>query len=68
MNTAACCATLPARARLRHHEPMGSDCDGIDYESLAAILAVVAVAIAAFTQLNHNLSHRGPGKSASGKM
>ena len=55
--TAACCATLPTRARLRHHhEPIGCDCDGVDYEGLVTVLAV---AIAAFTKLNHNLSRRG---------
>ena len=41
--TAACCATLPTRARLRHlPEPMGSDCDGVDYASLASVLAVAS--------------------------
>ena len=30
----ACCAPLPTRVRLtHHHEPMGSKCDGVDYES-----------------------------------
>ena len=48
----ACCATLPTRARLRHHRaPMGSNCDGVDYESLATVLIV---ATAAFTKLNYN--------------
>ena len=47
------CAPLPTRARLRHHhEPMGSDRDGIDYESLATLLAV---AIAAFSKRNQKL-------------
>ena len=63
---AACCAPLPTRARLRPlHEPMGSDCDGVDHESLASVLAV---AIAAFTKLNHNLSPRGKGQSVSGRI
>ena len=36
-----CCVSLSAGARLGpHHEPMGSDSDGDDYESLAALLAV----------------------------
>ena len=47
---------LPTRARLRHpHEPMGSDCDDVDYESLTTVLAV---AIAAFTKLNRLVSSR----------
>ena len=41
---------IPPRARLRHHhEPMESDRDGADYESLASVLEV---AIAAFTTVN----------------
>ena len=35
--------------------------DGVDYESLTS---VIAVAIAIFTKLNHNLSHQGRGQSA----
>ena len=63
---AACCATLPTRARLRHHHgPMGSECDGVDYESLATVLAV---AIAAFTKHNHDWPRRGRGQSASGRQ
>ena len=43
----ACCAALPTRARFRHHhEPMGLDCDGIDHESHATLLAVAIGALA----------------------
>ena len=44
----------PTHASLRHHhEPKGSEYDGVDCESLAPLLAV---AIAAFFKRNHNLS------------
>ena len=43
-----CCVPIPTATHLgRHHEPMGSDSDGDDYESLATLLAV---AIAAFAR------------------
>ena len=64
--TAACCAALPTRARVRHHhEPMGSACDGVDYESLASVLTV---AIAAFSKPDQNWSGRGRGQSPSGRI
>ena len=54
------------RARVRHHhEPMESGSDGVDHKSLASVLAV---AIAAFTKLNHNLSRRGQGQLVSGRI
>ena len=57
---------VPPRAGLRHHhEPMESDSDGVDYESLASVLAV---AIAAFPKFNHSLSRRGQGQSVSGRV
>ena len=66
-STAACCATLPTGARLRHlHEPMGSYGGGVDYESHASVLAVVASA--AFIKLNHNLSSRAQGQPVSGRI
>ena len=41
----------------RHHESMGSDSDGVDYESLAA--AVLAVVIVALTTLTRQLASSG---------
>ena len=63
-STSRICPTLlfpiTPRARLRlHHEPMESDSDGIDYESLASVLAV------GITKPIHNLSRRGQGQSVS---
>ena len=58
----------PRRARLRHHhEPMESDSDRVDYESLASVLAL-RVEIAAFTKPNHNLSSRGQRQSMSRRI
>ena len=58
--------SIPPRARFRHHhELMESYSDNVDYESLACVLAV---AIAAFTKLNHNLSHRRQGQSMSRRI
>ena len=62
-STLLLCPVTP-RAILRHHEPMELDSDRVDYESLAS----VAVAIEAFTKINHNLSHGGQGQSTSGRI
>ena len=39
--------------------------NGVDYESLASVLAA---AIAAFTKLKHTLSRQGQGQSVAGRI
>lgn len=56
----------PARATgIYLHDPMVSDGDGVDYESLSCVLAVAS---AVFAKPNHNVSSRGRVQSVSGKI
>ena len=55
----------PSASRLGHyHEPVGSGCDGVAYESLATVLPVVT---AACSKRYHNMSRRSRGQSVSGR-